>query len=171
MYHWVLWYICGRFPREGCKTKLETTFELSFVGGEEGSVRLRARRAPPREPACAREDGRRRGSGSGGILQKGCGDDPGEVDEEALYAEALREQARLLGIDPDSEPHLLRVAEMALLSPPPKGWSKPTLQMEGPTLFATTEAGKQRGTIQNLRNSKLTSLRLGTSMLTISRIT
>ena len=56
--------------------------------------------------------------------KKVAGDDPGEVDEEALYTEALREQARLLGIDPDSEPHLLRVAEMALLSPPPKGWSE-----------------------------------------------
>ena len=48
----------------------------------------------------------------------------GDIDEEALYAQALTEQAELLGIDPEAEPHLMHIAEMALLTPPPEGWSE-----------------------------------------------
>lgn len=58
-----------------------------------------------------------------------------DVDEDKLYAQAVNEQAKLLGIDPEKESYLMHIAEMALLSPPPEGWSEEHLP-EGGTFFA-----------------------------------
>ena len=80
-----------------------------------------------------------------------------DLDEEELYNQALKEQAKALGIDPEKEAYLMHIAETALLSPPPVGWSEEHLP-DG-RAFLRMWMGTPRGSTHPWTNLRHRSLR------------
>lgn len=87
-------------------------------------------------------------SPSYGILTSG-----GPVDEDTaivegafpeLFQAGVYEHARLLGIDPATEPDLMWIARESLVAPLPHGWSNATASETGEPYYYNTESGESR---------------------------
>ncbi len=61
--------------------------------------------------------------------------------ESALFKQALAEEAAALGIDPAAEPHLLHIAEEALLAEPPPPWQEHVDPASGQPYYLNSATG------------------------------